>query len=124
MRKEESTNAQNEATLIRNCGMAYTLSVIGGRWKPNILYCLLQGKMRYNELRKAIDGVSERMLVAQLRELEEYGLVKRIIHPEVPPKVEYELTPLGYSTEPMLHLMSNWGNQNREEKEQLVENNG
>lgn len=121
MRKEESTNAQNEAILIRNCGMAYTLSVIGGRWKPNILYCLLEGKMRYNELRKTIDGVSERMLVAQLRELEEYGLVKRIIHPEVPPKVEYELTPLGYSTQPMLNLMSDWGNMNREEKEQPVE---
>lgn len=114
MRKEESTNAQNEAVLIRNCGMAYALSVIGGRWKPNILYCLLKGKMRYNELRKAIDGVSERMLVAQLRELEEYGLVKRIIHPEVPPKVEYELTELGYSTELMLNTMSDWGNRHRE----------
>lgn len=114
MRKEESTNAQNEAALIRNCGMAYALSVIGGRWKPNILYCLLKGKMRYNELRKAIDGVSERMLVAQLRELEDFGLVKRIIYPEVPPKVEYELTELGYSTEPMLNMMSDWGNKNRE----------
>lgn len=117
MKKETSTNAMNEAILIRNCGMAYTLSVIGGRWKPNILYCLLNsGRMRYNELRRSIAGISERMLVAQLRELEEDGLVKRIIYPEIPPRVEYELTAAGISTQSMLECMSDWGNHNREDK--------
>lgn len=120
MRKQDSTNAQNEAIIIRNCGMAYALSVIGGRWKPTILFSLLGGKMRYNELRRSIDGISERMLVAQLRELEEDGLVKRIIYPEVPPRVEYELTPAGISTEPMLLSMSEWGNRLRKEKERVV----
>lgn len=120
MRKQESTNAQNEANIIRNCGMAYTLSVIGGRWKPTILFSLLNGRMRYSELRRSIDGISERMLVAQLRELEEAGLVQRIIYPEVPPRVEYELTPAGVSTEPMLQCMSDWGNRLREKKGKLA----
>ncbi len=109
MRKENSTNSQNEANIIRNCGMAYALSVIGGRWKPAILFSLLTGTMRYNELFKAISGISERMLVAQLRELEQHGLVNRIIYPEVPPRVEYELTSLGLSTQPMLESVSEWG---------------
>ncbi|MBO9152264.1 winged helix-turn-helix transcriptional regulator [Chitinophaga sp. MAH-28] len=99
--------------------MAYTLHVIGGRWKASILYNLLEGRMRYNELRRAIPGVSERMLVAQLRELEEHGLVKRNVFPEVPPRVEYELTELGKSTEAMLQCMSAWGNMHRQ-KEQVV----
>ncbi|MGN6509475.1 MAG: winged helix-turn-helix transcriptional regulator [Chitinophaga sp.] len=113
MRKQASTNARNEDVILRNCGMAYTLSVIGGRWKATILFSLLEGRMRYNELRKAMPGVSERMLVAQLRELEGHGLVKRNVFPEVPPRVEYELTELGRSTAPMLQCMSDWGNKHR-----------
>lgn len=113
MRKTNSTNAINEEAMLAGCGMSYTLSVIGGRWKPAILFTLLKGKMRYNELRKSINGVSERMLVAQLRELEDDGLVKRIIYPEVPPRVEYELTEMGKDTAPMLRHMSAWGNRHR-----------
>lgn len=116
MRKENSTNSQNEANIIRECGMAYALSVIGGRWKPAILFSLLSGKMRYNELLKSISGISERMLVAQLRELEQYGLVKRTIYPEVPPKVEYELTTKGLSTKPMLQSISAWGSVHRDKE--------
>jgi len=109
MRKETSTNFRNEEQLMLNCGMAYTLSVIGGRWKPSILCTLLKGKLRYNELLKSIPGISERMLVAQLRELEQQALVTRIVYPEVPPRVEYLLTDLGKTTEPMLRCMSEWG---------------
>ncbi|MGN6420046.1 MAG: winged helix-turn-helix transcriptional regulator [Pseudobacter sp.] len=116
MRKTSSTNAINEEAIIASCGMSYTLSVIGGRWKPAILFTLLKGTMRYNELRKSIDGVSERMLVAQLRELEDDGLVKRIIYPEVPPRVEYMLTDMGRDTAPMLRHMSAWGNRHRQTK--------
>jgi len=117
MRKENSTNSINEEIMLARCGMSYTLSVLGGRWKPAILFTLLKGKMRYNELRKGIEGVSERMLVAQLRELEEAGLVKRIIYAEVPPKVEYELTEMGHDTAPMLRHMSAWGNRHRTNKQ-------
>ena len=113
MRKTNSTNSINEEVMLARCGMSYTLSVIGGRWKPAILFTLLKGRMRYNELRKSIDGVSERMLVAQLRELETDGLVSRIIYPEVPPRVEYELTEMGRDTAPMLRQMSAWGNRHR-----------
>lgn len=116
MRKLNSTNAQNEVQLLRTCGMDYALSIIGGRWKPTILFSLLKGKMRYNELNKSIPGISERMLVAQLRELEKHGMVKRIIYPEVPPRVEYELTKLGLSAESMLKSMSEWGNMHRKKQ--------
>lgn len=113
MRKENSTNSINESRLNLLCGMSRALSVIGGRWKPSILFSLTDGRKRYNELRKDIPGVSERMLVAQLRELEADGLVARTVHPEVPPRVEYELTALGKSTQPMLREISAWGAKHR-----------
>ena len=91
------------------CGMAYTLSLIGGRWKPGILWRLVTGKMRYSELRKSLPDVSERILVLQLRELEKDGLIKRIVYAEVPPRVEYELTQAGMSMKPMLKSISDWG---------------
>jgi DNA-binding HxlR family transcriptional regulator len=109
MRKTSSSNAINEKEITDNCGMAYTLRVIGGRWKPNILWKLMEGKMRYSDLKKEIPGVSERMLVAQLRELEKDSLVKRIVYPQVPPRVEYELTEVGMSMRPMLTCISDWG---------------
>lgn len=70
---------------------------------------LLGGKLRYNELRKGLAGVSERMLVLQLRELESDGLIKRIVYAEVPPRVEYELTADGHSMQALLESLSDWG---------------
>jgi DNA-binding HxlR family transcriptional regulator len=93
--------------------MAYTLDLIGGRWKPTILWRLLDGKLRYNELKKSIPNVSERILVLQLRELEKDGLVKRLVYAEVPPRVEYELTQDGQSLQPMLQIISDWGDIHR-----------
>jgi len=116
MRKVNSTNSENEANMIRNCGMVFALKIIGGRWKPAILFSLLKRKMRYSELLKSIDGISERMLVAQLRELEQHRLIKRIVYPEVPPRVEYELTKLGQSARPLLDQISKWGNALREKE--------
>lgn len=113
MRKNTSTNALNEKQLNDTCGMAYSLSVIGGRWKPAILFRLLYGKMRYSDLKHSIAHISERMLVAQLRELEADQLVRRIVHPVVPPHVDYEITALGLSMKPMLKAMSDWGNMHR-----------
>lgn len=117
MRKENSTNAFNEKHIIDSCGMAYALGVIGGRWKPAILCRLSNKTMRYGELNRDIEGISERMLVAQLRELEKDGIVEREVHPEVPPRVEYRLTPLGETLRPMLASMSEWGNMHREQVE-------
>lgn len=113
VRKENSTNNQNEIYWKENCGIAFTLSMIGGRWKINILSFLLnEKKLRYNELRTRLVGISERMLVAKLKELEKDNLVNRIVYHQVPPKVEYELTELGYSLEGILILMDKWGESN------------
>lgn len=113
MRKDSSTNALNEKQINATCGMAYSLAVIGGRWKPAILCRLAYGAMRYSELRDSIANISERMLVAQLRELEKDQIIKRIVYPEVPPRVEYMLTEIGASMRPMLDAMSEWGDKYR-----------
>lgn len=109
-RKENSTNNINEIYWNEHCGIGRTLSIIGGRWKINILsYLLHEKKLRYSELRKRLTGISERMLIAKLKELENDGLVNRIVHQQVPPKVEYELTDLGLSLQQILQLMDSWG---------------
>jgi len=113
MRKESSTNAINEKQINDSCGMAYSLSVLGGRWKPAILCRLVHQTMRYSDLKNSIEQISERMLVSQLRELEADQVVKRTVYPVVPPRVEYELTELGLSMKPMLKAMSDWGNMHR-----------
>lgn len=113
MRKESSTNTINEKQINDSCGMAYSLSVLGGRWKPAILCRLMHQTMRYSDLKNSIAQISERMLVSQLRELEADQVVKRTVYPVVPPRVEYELTPLGLSMKPMLKAMSDWGNMHR-----------
>lgn len=121
MRKENSTNSINENYLNLNCGISSTLSLIGGRWKINILsYLLNEGKLRYSELRARLEGISERMLISKLKELEQDGLVNRIVYPQVPPKVEYELTVLGSSLKEILELMDQWG-EAREPEHKTIE---
>ncbi|MDQ0106672.1 DNA-binding HxlR family transcriptional regulator [Chitinophaga terrae (ex Kim and Jung 2007)] len=120
MRKETSSNAINRRQLRGDCGTAYTLSLIGGRWKASILWKLLDGRLRFNELKKSINGVSERVLALQLKELERDGLITRIVYPEVPPRVEYELTPLGLSMETMLRAISDWGVIHRQQPAALL----
>lgn len=92
------------------CFFELTLQVIGGKWKPIILFQLaLEGVLRFGELRKSMPDITERMLTRQLRELEKDGLIKREIYREVPPKVEYSLNPLGVSLIPILRQMREWG---------------
>jgi DNA-binding HxlR family transcriptional regulator len=85
------------------------LGVIGGRWKGVVLFWLLDGKLRFGELRRKLPNCTERVLTLQLRELEEDGLVKRTVYAEVPPRVEYELTPFGRSLESVLRGLCDWG---------------
>jgi DNA-binding HxlR family transcriptional regulator len=94
-----------------NCSVEATLDVMGGKWKPVILFHLLNSTKRFNELRRLLPDVTQRMLTLQLRELEEVGIVHREVYKEVPPKVEYSLTPFGRSLEPILLLMRDWGDQ-------------
>jgi DNA-binding HxlR family transcriptional regulator len=91
------------------CAVEATLSVIGGVWKPVLVFHLLHGKLRFNALCRATPSATPRMITLQLRELEADGIVKRTVFPEVPPKVEYELTELGRSLEPVLLSMRDWG---------------
>jgi DNA-binding HxlR family transcriptional regulator len=90
-----------------------TLKVVGGKWKPPILYLLSSGTLRFGELRKAIIGITQKMLAQELREMEKDGLLSRKVFPVVPPKVEYSLTAYGKSLEPILKSMSEWGHKHK-----------
>jgi DNA-binding HxlR family transcriptional regulator len=91
------------------CAVEVTLSVIGGLWKPLILFHLLGGKRRFMELARLMPNATQRMLTLQLRELESDGVVARHVFPQVPPKVEYELTEYGQSLAPILGALRDWG---------------
>ena len=91
------------------CAVEATLSVIGGVWKPVLVFHLLEGKLRFNALCRLTPSATPRMITLQLRELEADGIVRRIVYAEVPPKVEYELTALGRSLAPVLLTMRDWG---------------
>jgi len=109
-RKENSTNTINLTHLNNYCGISYTLAMIGGRWKINILaYLLKDQKLRFGEIRNKLEGISERMLIKCLKELENDGLINKIVYDQYPRKVEYELTELGSSLEEIINLMDKWG---------------
>ena len=91
------------------CPVEATLELIGGKWKGIVLFHLLGGRMRFSELKREIDCVTQRMLTKQLRELEASGLVNRIVYAEVPPRVEYELTKEGKSLKTILNALKKWG---------------
>src|SRR5208282_5624330 len=92
-----------------SCPAEYTLSVIGGRWKVLILFQLSQATRRFSELQRLLSGITQKMLTQQLRELEHDGIVQRTVYPQVPPKVEYRLTPLGETLKPVVGAMCRWG---------------
>ncbi len=91
------------------CPVETTLKAIGGRWKLLILRELFSGIKRFSELQRSLEGVTQKMLTQQLREMEGYGIIRRTVYPQVPPKVEYSLTPLGESLKPILDVMHRWG---------------
>jgi DNA-binding HxlR family transcriptional regulator len=90
-------------------GLEAALVVMGGRWKPLILFHLCPGKRRYGELRRLVAGISEKMLIEQLRELRAHGVIERVDFNEIPPKVEYSLTPTGRSLAEALQPLCEWG---------------
>lgn len=93
------------------CPVESTLTFLDGKWKGVILYHLFDGTHRFNELRRKLKSITQRMLTKQLRELEEAGLVSRTVHPVVPPHVDYALTPLGQSLKPVVVALEAWGKQ-------------
>lgn len=99
---------------LEDTGFAYTLSLINGKYKMTILYVLmLQGPVRFNELKRQIGAISYKTLSAALKELEEDRLVNRKEYPQIPPKVEYSLTERGKTLIPILNAMCDWGEENR-----------
>ena len=97
------------STLDDGEAISATLSILGGKWKILILFALLEGVKRFNELRRLIPGVTQRMLTSQLRELEEQHIIKRTVFAQVPPKVEYELSDIGKTLTPVLCALKRWG---------------
>ena len=99
------------------CPVETTLTLISDKWKVLILRDLLPGTKRFGELKKSIGHVSQKVLTAQLRQMEQSGLVNRKVYAEVPPKVEYSLTDVGYSVKPILDAMWTWGEEYQKEME-------
>ena len=91
------------------CPVEATLELIGGKWKGLVLYHLLEGTLRFSELRRKTPSVTQRMLTRQLRELESAGLVVRTVHAEVPPRVEYRLSAEGETLRPVIWALRDWG---------------
>ncbi len=103
-----------------SCGLDAALAVLGGKWKPLILYHLAHGARRYGELRRAVDGVSDKMLIQQLKEMLADGIVRREDFKEIPPKVEYSLTAFGQSLGEALAPLCVWGTEHMIEVEALT----
>ena len=107
------------------CGLDATLRVISGKWKPLVIYFLLQqGPIRYGELRRAVRDVSDKVLIQQLKELEADGVVKRTDYKEVPPRVDYALTSLGRSLAEALEPLCAWGSANMAEVQRIFAERG
>lgn len=96
------------------CAVEATLSLIDGKWKGVVLYHLLDSTLRFNEIRKKLPSVTQRMLTNQLRSLETDGLIERKVYPVIPPKVEYSLTERGRSLEPVIMALKDWGDAHRD----------
>ena len=111
---EKTLKISVDSTCAANsCEIRDAFMMIGGKWKSMILYVLSsQGVVRFNQLKKTVAGISQKMLTQQLRELERYGLIKRQVFPEVPPHVEYSMTELGLSLGPIYQAVHNWEQEN------------
>lgn len=110
MAEEKSIILDDSCVTIRSCPVLTTLAVIGGKWKPAILWELHQRQVRrFGELKRSLSDISQKMLTQQLRELETDGVIQRKVYAEVPPRVEYRLTKYGSTLTPILHEMAQWG---------------
>ena len=109
MEKHNDSTSQSTAPNLPACPVETTLTLISDKWKVLILRDLLTGTKRFGELRKSIGTVSQKVLTSQLRQMEESGLLTRKVYAEVPPRVEYTLTELGYSLRPIMDAMWAWG---------------
>ncbi|MCM3571353.1 helix-turn-helix domain-containing protein [Neobacillus mesonae] len=104
-----------------HCRVATTMEMIIGKWKIAIMLNLIHyGTMRFSELRHVMPGVTQKVLTSQLRDLEQEGIVKRVVYPQVPPKVEYSMTEYGMSLQTILEMMHEWGKAHLQRKTQML----
>ncbi len=112
-RKEASTNNENKKYLDGKCPEVYASNIIGGQWTLAICCYLINGKLRFSEIKEYLPKITDRMLTLELRKLEENGLVKRTIIADVPTRVEYELTPIGQELDPIIKELGIWGEKHK-----------
>ncbi len=111
--KETSTNFENKMHLAEECIEIYAANLIGGQWTLAICCYLMNGKLRFGELKKCLPKITERMLTLHLRKLEDNKIVKRTVFAEVPPRVEYELTEIGKQLNAVLDQLGSWGEKHK-----------
>lgn len=116
--KRASTNFENKQLLNAACTEIYSINLICGQWTLAICCYLMNGPLRFGELRKRLPGITERMLTLQLRKMEQNKLVKRTVFAEVPPRVEYELTESGYALLPIIEKLEKWGSAHKKTMDQ------
>lgn len=95
--------------MMQTCSVERAVNLFGDKWKFLILRDLMEGKMRFSEIKRSVGNISQKVLTQNLRNLESNGLLTRTVYPVVPPKVEYELTNLGYSLKPVIDALRTWG---------------
>ncbi|MDN5284863.1 MAG: transcriptional regulator, HxlR family [Mucilaginibacter sp.] len=105
------------------CGLHLTREILNGKWKPNLLYAISMGVKRPSELLRLLPNAAKRVLNVQLKELEKHGLLSKKIYHQLPPKVEYSMTPLGESIMPIVDAMNHWGDDNRAFLSSVIEQN-
>lgn len=113
LKGEDTMKTKDE---LPQCPVATTVQIIGSKWKLLILRNLLTRPWRFNELRKNLEGISQKVLTDSLRSMEEDGIITRTVYPEVPPRVEYALSELGESIRPIIDAMAEWGNNYKKTK--------
>lgn len=119
--KESSTEFENKNILAEKCPEVYAAAIIGGQWTLAICcYLIGDGRLRFNELKRRLPNITDRMLTLQLRKLEKNGIITRTVFPEVPPRVEYELTAIGYQLNLLIKELESWGNKHREVRSSLL----
>lgn len=111
--KNTSTNFENKQYLIECSATIYATQLLSGQWTLAICCVLENGKMRFGEIKKSIPGITERMLTLHLRKMEANKLIKRTVYAQVPPKVEYELTPLTLELDPIVKALQTWGEKHK-----------
>lgn len=110
------------ATENSECGLDVALAVMGGKWKPMILYHLQHGPRRFGDLKRMVEGISEKVLIQQLRDLQSVGVIVRHDYKEVPPRVDYTVTGFGMTLVEALMPLCYWGTENRSEVTRLLDN--